>query len=571
MARVFVSTLGTGRYVPCHYVMGDRKSELVVFVQEALVDFLCSRWSESDRIVVFCTNKAEEINWKGDEGLGNKLFKRGYPPRIEMVSIPDGRSEDEIMKIFLKVMEALNTGDQIFLDVTHSFRSIPLLMTVAMNYGKIAKGISLGGIYYGALEALGTAQEVEKMPEEERNIPVFDLTPYDSILEWARAVEMFKKAGYAGDLAGLLNRDLGLLFRDRNRLDGEDVLRRFSSLKNSLEGFAESLATARGPEIWNFRPFSELIDQLEDSDLIPPMKPLFELLKKSLACFETGDPMERTFQAAAWCIDHLMIPQAYIFLREGILTGLCESAGQDPCDKETREEFWGGILHVVAQNIPPDDWDGALRQRKREALQIISRGGRHLKKLADEFQSLKKYRNDYLHGGWRKDRRSSKALMIHVRRCAESLRNRWLEGFEAWRRPSKKAFVILSHELTEDQKEELLKIWGVSRIVLMPDEIRRNWEDISPEGESVEDEVATVMEWLEAESYPGDVVVVQGEYGATLHVAIRARELGLVPVYSTTRRELKESKLPDGSVHQERIFRHVRFRKFLPGSGNDRW
>lgn len=567
MARVFLSTLGTGKYVPCHYVVEDWRSGLVVFVQEALLDYLCADWTEDDRITIFCTEEAKRLSWDDsgnfEEGLYSRLSRRNYRPTVNKVTIPSGRNENEIMEIFLKVVETLRDNDRVFVDVTHAFRSIPLLMMVALNYAKVVKDISVERIFYGAFEVLGSPAQVEKMPENERNAPVFDLTAYDSILEWARAVDVFRKAGYAEDLGRLINKNLGLLFRERGK-EERKVAEKFSELKRGLEGLMKNLAAARGPEIWEFSSFMNVIDDLEGSELIPPMKPLFELLKRSLAGFEVDDPMERTFHAVEWCIDHSMVPQAYILLREGIITGLCERAGHDLDDEENREGFWGGVLHVVGKNVNPEQWDGVLSRRKQEALEIIRRGGDGLKGLAGAFDSLRRYRNDYLHGGWNQENRSAEQLLNNVKRHLGELRGKWYGYLEEVKNHPKRAFVLLSHDLTEAQREELHSVWGVSEIVPMPDELRKLWSDISPDEDSIEKDLVPVFEWLEASSCPGDVVFVQGEYGATFQVAIRARELGLVPIYSTTHRTLEERRLPDGSVLQERVFRHVRFRKFFP-------
>lgn len=570
MSKVFLSTLGTGNYVPCHYVINNWNSELVVFVQEAIVDYLCPKWETNDRIVIFCTDEAKKLNWNDDpkrydgRGLNTRLLQRGYPPEIQMISIPSGKTEDEIMDIFLKVIDVLNPGDEVFVDITHSFRSIPLLLTVVLNYAKVVKEVSVEGIFYGALEALGTLSEVQKMPEDNRLAPIFDLTPYDSLLEWAHAVNVFKKAGCAVDLIRLLNKNLGSLFRSKKEKSFRESLNLFSILKGRLESLTGSLATARGPEIWNFSPFSNLIEDIEHSDLIPPMKPLMEMIKSTLSGFDTTDPMERTFYAASWCIDHFMIPQAYILLREGIITGLCELFGYDPLDDEIREDFWGGLLKVTATGKPKEEWRGFLKEREEAAIKIINQGGEAFKELAKAFDRLRNYRNDFLHGGWKKNSTGYQTLMRAVKECKEELYEAWKKYVNHRKNFARKAFIIISHTLSDVQREELTLKWAVKEIVTMSPELKSIWENLSPSEDSILSALKPILNWLKTEAFPGDIVVVQGEYGATLYVAVEAQNLGLIPVYATTKRVLEETTLPDGSVRQERIFRHVRFRKFFP-------
>ena len=74
MARkVFISFLGTNNYLECIYDFGKEKSHPVRFVQEAIIDYLCKDWTESDRIIIFCTSfektgskGSKELNWLDD-------------------------------------------------------------------------------------------------------------------------------------------------------------------------------------------------------------------------------------------------------------------------------------------------------------------------------------------------------------------------------------------------------------------------------------------------------------------------------------------------------------------------
>jgi hypothetical protein len=254
----------------------------------------------------------------------------------------------------------------------------------------------------------------------------------------------------------------------------------------------------------------------------------------------------------------MMIPQAYIFLREAVITGLCDCSGLDYLDEKNREGFWSSLLHALSKNELDE-----IKERGALAVQVVNRGGEPLRKLVKTFEKLRAYRNDYLHGGWRDKPIKSQRLIRNIREYLSELRGNWAE-YQGYREGcKKKAFVVLSHELTDEQKKELFSIWSVREIVIMPSEVREAWEKISPSVDSLEKELKPVIDWLETCSSPGDVVVVQGEYGATVRVAMRSREIGLIPIYATTGRVLEENKLPDGSIKVERIFRHVKFRKYF--------
>jgi len=72
--------------------------------------------------------------------------------------------------IFMSIGDNLNHGDEVYLDITHSFRSIPIFMYLMMNFIQTLnyeKEIKLAGIYYGMLDAR----------REFGYTPVVDLSP----------------------------------------------------------------------------------------------------------------------------------------------------------------------------------------------------------------------------------------------------------------------------------------------------------------------------------------------------------------------------------------------------------
>lgn len=56
------------------------------------------------------------------------------PVEIRPVDIVDGKDEDEMWKIFNALFNELRDGDELYFDLTHSFRYIPMLVLVLGNY-----------------------------------------------------------------------------------------------------------------------------------------------------------------------------------------------------------------------------------------------------------------------------------------------------------------------------------------------------------------------------------------------------------------------------------------------------
>lgn len=51
--------------------------------------------------------------------------------------IPEGRNEQEMWEIFQKVYGQMHEGDELYIDLTHAFRYLPMLVLVLSNYAKL--------------------------------------------------------------------------------------------------------------------------------------------------------------------------------------------------------------------------------------------------------------------------------------------------------------------------------------------------------------------------------------------------------------------------------------------------
>ena len=157
MARkVFISVLGTGFYNSCKYVKDSFVSSETRFIQQATLEYLKvkNNWNTKntegdviDRIIILLTDGAKETNWNKD--ITTRLNKTGeeesyvrleqtlnemeLPCPVETLSIPDGKSEDEMWTIFNTVYNALKPNDELYFDLTHSFRYLPMLVLVLGN------------------------------------------------------------------------------------------------------------------------------------------------------------------------------------------------------------------------------------------------------------------------------------------------------------------------------------------------------------------------------------------------------------------------------------------------------
>jgi CRISPR-associated DxTHG motif protein len=109
---------------------------------------------------------------------------QGLDVRVTPVDIPRGVSEKELWVIFDAMAKHLQVGDRVAFDITHSFRTLPMLALIAAAYLRVVREVQIEGIYYGAYEA----RDVQT-----NESPVFDLTPFLQLLDWTAAAHYFQK------------------------------------------------------------------------------------------------------------------------------------------------------------------------------------------------------------------------------------------------------------------------------------------------------------------------------------------------------------------------------------------
>ena len=113
-------------------------------------------------------------------------------------------------------------------------------------------------------------------------------------------------------------------------------------------------------------------------------------------------------------------------------------------------------------------------------------------------------------------------------------------------------FLMFNHLLSKDQEADAQNIWGTQlKFVGLPAYLKALWAQIPADQKCLFDTLAPFRTWLEKESRPNDVVLIQGDFGATWLMVNFALTLSLLPVYSVTVRDAREDLQPDGSIKSQ--------------------
>lgn len=118
-------------------------------------------------------------------------FNQEFIGKVKGIVIKYGVSPKEISKNFdliIKLQEEFNDVDEyeVFLDITHSFRSMAFWMFLIMNYltDVSNKNIKIAGITYGMFEA-----------KKDNITPIVILKPFLDILNWIKGASELKQYG----------------------------------------------------------------------------------------------------------------------------------------------------------------------------------------------------------------------------------------------------------------------------------------------------------------------------------------------------------------------------------------
>jgi len=342
MARVLISFLGTGPlqdeenrvYRKAIYKI-DNKDYETPFVSAALVSHLKiekkiiigtakSMWEEYYR---FFYSKKENYNTALYQKIINYTKKANstttdFTILKELESAMDnthiiilkyGLNEDELrenISSVLEIDEFLDKKDNLYIDITHGFRSFPLLAQQVVFYLKevSSKKLKPRNFYYGMLDAnreLGYA-------------PIVDLKIMFEMNDWILGANQFKTSTN-GDI-------IVPLIRKKNE-----------ELANLLDSFSKAMNINYANEIQN------QIKKLEKFDTTSIKNPEKLIVDKVIDEFinhfsNIKSQSSFQFELAKWYYNKNSFGSSYVILAESLISFICEVQDQDVFMKKNRDE-----------------------------------------------------------------------------------------------------------------------------------------------------------------------------------------------------------------------------------------
>lgn len=316
------------------------------------------------------------------------------PCPIETVDITEDGDEQGLWSVFQTIYDKLQEGDELYIDITHSFRYLPMLLLVLCNYAKFLKQTKVVHISYGNYE-----------PNETVN-PLVDLMPLVEVQNWTLAASDFLRNGRTSSFAELVSERIQpILKATRGQDEDARALRQFI---NRLEPLSQSLTTVRGKMIIDGVIFRDLNDSAQNlgNTLIPAMAPLIDKIKDSFSGFAPTANIKNGFEAARWCYDKQLYQQSITILQETLKGYTAAQAGY-PCDEKLYQDLAGTAYNIAFNKRPESEWklgeknndQDDFNRRKVIVKRMLSLP--LVQELSGLYDEIAQLRNDFNHAGIR--------------------------------------------------------------------------------------------------------------------------------------------------------------------------
>ncbi|WP_335934229.1 TIGR02221 family CRISPR-associated protein [Fusobacterium polymorphum] len=419
MAKILITALGRGtynkknekEYKPATYYVEEghplEKTELIASAIDEqwkmdkiiFIGTTGSMWSNVYKF--YCENKRITMNneyydkLKNTELSANKdtlienleieKFNATFDKKIKGIVIKYGVDNKENLENFHSIIEIekeIEDGDEIFIDVTHSFRSMSFWLFLIMTYLRDVsnKNIDIKNITYGMFEA----------PNEKKETPIVSLNLFVDILKWFKGASELKNYGNSYSILDEL---------EKNLTDKE--------IKNEIENFSDTMninyIDSIEESLKNFNTIKDKLNNLEGPGkyIIPQVFKnfinTFELPNKEKLSNEEKKYLLRA-KLAKWHFNQKRYSMAAININEAIVDFIMDALNFPNIDTEIKTDksrlakIWlEQIKEVEDEEIKKY---GTMYVETRSIRNKIAHSLDNKRDLKEDIRNLKEYSNN---------------------------------------------------------------------------------------------------------------------------------------------------------------------------------
>ncbi len=233
----------------------------------------------------------------------------------KVILVKYGIDETEVIdniNIILGLQEFLKNNDELIIDITHAFRSLPIFMMNLLLYLRIVckKKVFIPHIHYGMFEVI----------PEFGFVPIIDLKAIVEVNDWITGAFSFSEFGNAYKISQLV------YSQDKSC---SKLLDEFSDLMNlnhlsGIQSLAQRLSSIKNKE------FNTLLPTLTITPIVNDFINSFGVRNEKPSLFQ--------LKVARWQLKHRKYAQAFLTTNEAMITYVCEQNGLQWDDYYCREQ-----------------------------------------------------------------------------------------------------------------------------------------------------------------------------------------------------------------------------------------
>lgn len=401
MRNVYLSFLGLGPskagYLPTIYELNGRKSRQTRFVQAAECEILGV--DILDQFIIVDTEQSHQANFSELEMELRQLGATNIFP----LTIDEEMSAAGQWRWFEQILNCIEHGDRLTVDLTHGYRAAPIIFSAAINFLQKARNIELKAVYYGVFEKakiLGYA-------------PIIDMKAFYAINEWAEAVSRLVEDADTQKLAHAAESTPEFQFGEIN---DPMLINAFRELTDTIKNVdVNNVAATAGRAM-------SLIRQKEQS-ASDPVKMLLALVIDKFIALTTEVSPNREYNKNYFYIqlrlielllNHRLFMQAYTVMREFIASlGMIgfEKEGMNKEKRKKRRKIHAELFIKMFQH-DEDKWKFSADEHSQKIFERMLPFYRHFKDYGIEKQiramasDLGDYRNGFDHAWTCKEKAS---------------------------------------------------------------------------------------------------------------------------------------------------------------------
>ncbi|WP_240912570.1 TIGR02221 family CRISPR-associated protein [Thermococcus sp. LS2] len=388
-----LSFIGFGDYKETTYLYGD-KAVRTEYIQEALTKIF-----HPSEVIIFATKEAYQ---KHGENLKKRL------KNVHFVHIETPKTQDDIWDLFERIVDSVDYGDEIILDITHAFRHIPFMSFLVMLYLQEVKNVKIRGIYYGAFEA-----------KTEKGAPIFDLSGLLDLADWLYGVRDLRKYGRGEGIYTSI-RNMNARFYKTNTQKKPKTLSGYANLillllknlqLNQIPTFMKLSAEAKN----GYEEF-----KAEAIEFLPPIRYTLNEIKRltEFGCNEFGkECLEKQLKIIEYLLEKGMTANALELMREWIVNTVIFLAGEkDWLRREVRIKaertigWFSADIIGKSEGFEKTEWAEKLERDEK------------MTKLAKVWLKVQEIRNTIAHAGMKKENPDPNKIERKAREFLEMLK-----------------------------------------------------------------------------------------------------------------------------------------------------